>query len=141
MTKESDVILLTACIFGEARNQGIAGMLAVGSVVLNRVKRGGWFGSTVEEVILKPKQFSCFNQDDPNKPLLTAMLANFENFETDAEVKECYWIAKGILDGYLRSNVGKATHYCRFDCHPAWEKVMTYVCRVGVHQFFQEMLA
>ncbi len=58
--------LLARCIWGEARGEPIQGKLAVAHVVLNRVKAQSYYGKTIRDVILKPWQFSCFNENDPN---------------------------------------------------------------------------
>lgn len=70
MIRELDVMART--VFGEARgeykhpNGGLASLMAVASVIINRKRLGGWFGNSIEEVCLKPLQFSCWNREDPN---------------------------------------------------------------------------
>ena len=72
---DEDVDALARTVFGEARGECLSGQEAVASVILNRVafsgRRGGyWWGNTVYEVCHKPWQFSCWNQNDPNRRLL-----------------------------------------------------------------------
>jgi len=65
--KDQDTLtLLTMCLWGEARNQPEEGVVAVAHVVRNRVLSGKW-GDTWRDVLLAPKQFSCFNPNDLNR--------------------------------------------------------------------------
>ena len=68
----SEARLLGLCIWAEARGEGMEGRVAVGSVVLNRVKHGRmndpWgrrYGRSVHTVIMAPYQFSWLNSNDP----------------------------------------------------------------------------
>jgi len=61
-----EVDVLARTIWGEARGEGSVGMQAVACVILNRVRRGGWWGDSIVSVSQKPYQFSCWNKDDPN---------------------------------------------------------------------------
>ena len=56
----SDRDLLAKTIQAEAGNQSQVGMLGVGSVIMNRLRNPG-FGNSLQEVILKPGQFSPWN--------------------------------------------------------------------------------
>jgi N-acetylmuramoyl-L-alanine amidase len=58
--------LMALCIWREARGEGLLGKRGVGHVICNRVNVRSFFGQDVSSVILKPYQFSSFNQDDPN---------------------------------------------------------------------------
>lgn len=61
-----DIDILARTIYGEARGEPWEGKIAVAWVVRNRAERGGWWGDTIREVCLKPWQFSCWNETDPN---------------------------------------------------------------------------
>ena len=72
--------VLARTVWGEARGEGQAGMVAVANVVMNRVnfaraQLGGnyWWGNTIMRVCQKPLQFSCWNQADPNLSQLQAV--------------------------------------------------------------------
>ena len=68
--------LVGLTLYGEARGEPIEGIVAVGCVIRNRVKFEGSFYA----VCLKPRQFSCWNQDDPNySVLLNLILGNPAN--------------------------------------------------------------
>jgi spore germination cell wall hydrolase CwlJ-like protein len=55
----TDHQLLSFYMYGEARGEELDDMLAVGSVVINRVK-AKVFSNGIKGVVLKPRQFSCF---------------------------------------------------------------------------------
>ena len=137
--KLSSLQLLALVIYGEARGEGLDGMLAVASVVMNRVMADGWFGKNIKEVILKKKQFSCFNENDPNRPLLEVLAENFDHaLRYNKVMRMCYWIAKGVLEGFLSSNVEDATHYHHYKVKPYWAKQMKEVRRIGNHVFYRK---
>jgi len=132
--------LLTLCLYGEARGEPLEGKVAVASVVVNRLKHKGWFGKTLREVILKPWQFSCFNPGDPNRETLERIAGDFCEYLNKYEaLRECYWVAVGFLDGWLRSNVKGATHYHNVTLIPPnWTVGMKRIRQIGMHQFWQE---
>jgi hypothetical protein len=72
----NEIEILARTIYGETRGEylnpegGIASLIAVGNVVMNRVKAQSAYGKTIQEVCQKPWQFSCWNKDDPNRVLL-----------------------------------------------------------------------
>ncbi len=59
-----EVDVLTRTIYGEARGEyhrhdgGMAALIAVGNVVMNRLKAKTWYGLTIKEICQKPFQFS-----------------------------------------------------------------------------------
>ncbi len=152
----TDVYLLALCIWAEARSQGLEGMQAVGSVILNRAARPGWWGKDVKSVILAPKQFSSFNEDDPQRALMITIAQNFiDTMLRDSSLRACVWVAAGLVGApaltfgwtgrFLPSNVGAATHY-----HteapppgvkiwpPVWANKMTRVNQIKAHIFYEE---
>ena len=70
-----DIRILAQTIWGENRGGGYLGMQSVCNAIMNRVKIGGWWGSTVMGVCLKPYQFSCWLRSDPNFPKLESITA------------------------------------------------------------------
>ena len=71
----SDVQLLARLIYAEARGESYQGQVAVGSVVLNRVKSSS-FPNTISGVIYQPYAFTCVNDGQINlSPNNTALKA------------------------------------------------------------------
>lgn len=61
----SDVALLARLIHAEARGESYTGQVAVGAVVLNRVKSSS-FPNTISGVIYQPYAFTCVNDGQIN---------------------------------------------------------------------------
>ena len=71
----SDVALLAKLIHAEARGESYTGQVAVGAVVLNRVKSSS-FPNTISGVIYQPYAFTCVQDGQINlSPNSTAMSA------------------------------------------------------------------
>lgn len=101
----NDRDLLARTLMAEAGNQGLGGMLAAGSVIMNRVKTPG-YGDGVRGVILKPGQFSAWNS-------LTGY-AGGEQGQNMAAIRpsaDAYNAADLLLSGNYQDPTGGATHY------------------------------
>ncbi len=71
----SDIALLARLIHAEARGESYTGQVAVGAVVLNRV-RSSSFPNTISAVIYQPYAFTCVNDGQINlEPNQTAFSA------------------------------------------------------------------
>ena len=84
---QSDLTLMAAIIQAEADNQSYEGKLAVGSVVMNRVKSSK-FPNTVSGVIYQRNQFAPVNDGH-----LALILERGPN-------ETCYRAARQVLEGY-----------------------------------------
>lgn len=102
-TSVSDVTLLAALIQCEAGSQSYEGQLAVGAVVMNRVRSGGYPGSIIG-VITAPGQFP---------PATNGKVAAIAASGPKAS---CMQAAQAAVDG--ATNVGGATHFNRAGSHP-----------------------
>ncbi|MFA7099344.1 MAG: cell wall hydrolase [Eubacteriales bacterium] len=134
----TDEKILAICIWGEARGEPFEAKLAVASVIKERVRRGGWYGKGYHGVILKDKQFSCFNPFDPNFIKMIDLVYNFDeenNKEKNKVVWECYKIAKGIITGNIKPNI-VATNYLSIYCDVCWENKLKKVATIGRHDFY-----
>ena len=94
MTQPQD-IYMAKTIWGEARGEGARGMQAVANVIMNRVNRGGWYGASIKDVVLKPYQFSCWNATDPNRAKIDALT------EADLAASGALNIARQVISGQL----------------------------------------
>ena len=61
----SDLYLLSCCIYGEARGESYAGKVAVGAVILNRVASSS-FPNTISGVIYQSGAFTCVSDGQIN---------------------------------------------------------------------------
>jgi len=84
---DGDLDLLASIIYCEARGESYNGKVAVGAVVLNRV-RSGRFPNSIADVIYSPGQFS---------PVLSGKFATV--LSAKAASAECYQAAQDALDG------------------------------------------
>ena len=125
---EDQTDYLARTIYGEARGEGARGMQAVANVVMNRVKAGGWYGASVKDVVLKPKQFSCWNSDDPNRTIILAATA--------AQLKQARSIAEQAINGTLPDITGGATHYHAKSITPYWAASLKQTTTIGNHVFY-----
>lgn len=140
---DTQVIGLT--LWAEARNQGPEGRIAVANVIRNRVtaKRVG-FGWTARAVCLKPVQFSCWNPgDDPNHTLLMDVVAGLVGgtAQIGPVLRECLWIAEGLLADAFVDNTHGATHYLTADLlstkPPSWAVGQKHLAAIGAHVFLR----
>lgn len=103
-TSMSQRDLLARTLQAEAGNQGLQGMIDVGSVIRNRVASGQW-GDSLESVIMAPGQFSAWNG-------VTGYVNGEQGQNMDfTPGQEAYAAADAILSGNYQSEVGNALNY------------------------------
>lgn len=129
----SPVDILARTIYGEARGESIKGKEAVACVILNRVKKNSWYGKTVENVCLKPWQFSCWNENDPNKEKILKIS------KKDPVFKSCYRIARRAVCGVLEDKTSGATHYHTKNINPRWSLDKAPCAQIGNHLFYNDI--
>lgn len=131
-----DEKLLAVCLYGESRGESREGKIAVASVIKTRVEKGDWYGEGYHGVILKPKQFSCFNTSDPNFPKIFDIAGDFDSHSQKSQtLAECYEIARGIISGDIKPSVC-ATHYKTLSCKASWADKMHKIATCGAHEFY-----
>lgn len=113
--QQAEGLVLRLQVIGEARGEQDAGgrlesvaMLGVLHVDQNRQLLPGRFhGKSLKEIALAPWQFSCFNENDPNREKLLDLWqtdpASWERADTVADLFE---------SGLTLDPTGGATHYC-----------------------------
>ena len=124
----TDRELLAKTLQAEAGNQGLGGMMAVGSVIRNRMGQGG----SLRDVILAPAQFSAWNK--------FTGAAGGEQGQDMAAMKpseDAYAAADAILSGNAPDVTGGATHYYNPSISdPAWgQKAGGDWAKIGAHIF------
>ena len=156
-----DLNVLAQTIWGEARQEGTKGMIAVGNVVKNRAEANKkMFGQGIRGVALKPKQFSCWNEGDPNREKLKDILQYdklvslrksptgepfnewFQKFKNTGEYLEyksylkAKEIAQQILNGSVPDPTKGAVYYHTLDVKPIWRTKLDQVAQYGNHVFY-----
>ena len=114
---EEDLYWLSRAIYSESGNQPMAGRIAVGTVILNRVEDPP-FPDTIKEVIFAPRQFSP--------------VANGTIYLTPDE--DSVIAAKLCLDG---AREAEECLYFNVTSMVSWaDRSRTYVCTIGDHNFY-----
>ena len=132
-----DLELLRGTLRLEAEGEPFIGKLAVVCVIKNRVEDKRW-PDNVREVILQPKQFSCFNDIDLDAELSGKLILTFtECFRTKMWWRECHIAAFGGLYDWYSDITSGANHYHTVDVHPYWSKDRQPCFEVGRHKFFK----
>jgi len=135
MSDATDILART--IFGEARGEyaegGMAPLIAVGNVVMNRVRLRGPYGQSIEEVCLRPKQFSCWNGGDPNRPLLMRPEI------PDPVFTVCFQVAQKVASQEWPDLTRGSDHYhtITLPTLPSWARGHRPRVRFGNHVFYQ----
>lgn len=136
----SDHEILFLTIVGEARGEPIEGQIAVGNVIMNRVKATR---KSVKHICLAPRQFSCWNDNDPNRPKLEGIIREILKGSYDFEpYKQIQWVAAGLLEKKIKDNTNGVLNYMTSALfhsvnRPNWAKIpKTDPFKVGDHTFF-----
>ena len=138
--QDSDRILLARMLLGEAESCPALEKIAIAYTAINRMHDGkDWNGTTLQEVLLKPRQYSCFNPDISAR-LKNPMARNPKVF------LECLRIAEGVLNRIYVDPTNRATHYLnpnhpdlRGKPLPSWTKTLEEIGRInnGYHVFYK----
>ena len=133
--QDDDVLTLARTLYGEARGEGRAGMEAVASVVMNRV-RSARYPDSVSAVCLQRMQFSCWNPNDPNRKKIVRLAPGQDN-AYDA----CLDVARRAFAAQIVDPTDGALHYHATSISPPkWvlaspSHVVT--ARIGGHIFYR----
>jgi len=140
---ERDRDILARTLYGEARGEGVAGLIAVAWSIRNRVEmdlhndgKPDWWGEGYSGVCQKLYQFSCWNKNDPNFAYLSG--AKPIPFR---ELAQARIVADQVIDGKVPDPTGGATHYYATTMlkAPTWVKGATLTLRLGHHVFFKDV--
>ena len=133
---DHDLDIFARTVYGEARGEyrhnGPAALIAVANVIMNRLRRAGKYGKTLTEVCLKPRQFSCWNQGDPNRRLIQQ-----ENLEADPLFHICLVVVKKVLNGIWPDLTRGSDHYHASSCLPYWARSRKIKLHLGAHIFYK----
>ena len=128
-----DMTVMAGTIWGEARNQSTDGMIAVGNVILNRVKANSWYGNGIKSVCLKKWQFSCWNEDDPNYKKILEI--DWQDNQFCKALSLSYYLLKNKID----DNTKGATHYHTKSISPKWAENKIPCVAIGDHLFYNDI--
>lgn len=134
MNKE--VLMLAQTILGEAEGEKFAGKLAVGNVIMNRLKDGR-FGKNLAGVIKKPYQFSCWNKGSPRLKVMEYPL----KYTNKHIWLECQVAAKLVLDKDVPDETKGSTYYVHKRISkdpPYWLRQKDIIISIGAHVFYRE---
>lgn len=148
--------VLAITLYGEARSEPVEGRIAIASVIRNRVNtdigndsKPDWWGEGYRGVCLAPWQFSCWTpkggpgQQQNYDVVMAVVRAALNGVSPGPVMRECLWLALGIISGDLRDRVNGATHYLTADLFrinpPLWAKGKTPPVRIGSHLFFKDV--
>lgn len=142
----TDEQLLALAAYGEAASEGSEGMMAVLNVILNRMMAPDSFAdadiyyatnSLYKAVVLKNKQFSCFNSGTSLRSTLENMAGNFNSYlNSNSTLYTAYQLAELAAAGMLEDNTGGATHYHTTAVSPSWSSSIDYIGQIGSHLFY-----
>ena len=133
-----DIEIMARTIYGEARGEygrvdgGLAALIAVGNVIVNRAQHQTWFGCNIRDVCLKPYQFSCWNEGDPNYLILR------QGYIHDPLFLMCLNVAEGVACKDWPDLTKKADHYYSLSMvrPPKWAFDKEPKVRMGQHLFY-----
>ncbi len=127
-----DIDLLARTIWGEARGEPLEGKVAVAHVILNRARIGGWWGDTIERVVLRRWQFSVWNRGDPNRPKMLVVDLS------DSAFRDSMYAALGAVQERIPDNTEGATHYHATSITPPrWAPKLEATVTIGRHKFYR----
>jgi spore germination cell wall hydrolase CwlJ-like protein len=128
LDKYTDIEIAAATICAEAGGEPFAGQVMVGETIANRSINNG---TSIRDVCLAPKQFSCWNNSG-------TMELRMQTMRKHPAWGDCLRIAESICQtGY--APVSPCTHYfAPAKANPSWAKGMKLVAVVGGHRFYTE---
>ncbi len=78
-------------------------------------------------------QFSCWNENDPNRTKIVAVTRDNRNFQS------CLRIARRALAGTLKDPTVGATHYHAKGMVPPWANDRAPSAEIGNHRFYNDV--
>ena len=116
---DSDIQLMARAINGEARGESYEGQVAVGAVILNRVKSSE-FPNTISGVIYQPGAFTAVSDGQINEPI--------------SEDSTVYKAAQDALNGWDPTN-GCLYYFNPNTATSSWIWSREIVKTIGKHNF------
>lgn len=137
--------IVALVLYGESRSEPVQGIVAVGCVIRNRVRKPAWWGHDFAGVCLQPWQFSCLSPKggagNYKKVLSFAERMAKKTQLTNPLERQCAWVAQGIVGDYVVDVVKGATHYHTktLTPRPEWAMGHAPIAQIGAHVFYDGM--
>jgi N-acetylmuramoyl-L-alanine amidase len=119
------VMCLAMNVYWEARDQSLAGQVAVAQVTMERVESPK-YPNDVCSVVYEHKQFSWYWDGESDVP------------KEEKAWDRAQMVAKGVLAGSGHSDLAGVTHYHALYVKPYWAQEMTMVAKIDDHMFYIE---
>ena len=131
---------LALTLRGEAGHDEADGIIAVGSVIINRARVGCYGGHTIENVCFAHGQFRCFcSADNLYYPAMLAIASNFDgSLKKDASLRRCLSIATRLIEGQIKPIIEACFYYRDGDVVPSWVSDQIFVIRIGDLSFYND---
>lgn len=143
-----DVMIAARTVYGEARGESFAGKLAVAWVIRTRAELARRFrqqhgrahplfgDGSLARACRVPRQFSCWNDNDRNRPLLEDLVLPVALL--DSAFRDALGALLQVIDGRADDPTGGATHYhaAAMTPPPAWAARQAPAASIGGHVFF-----
>ena len=132
------IVCLALNVYHEAKNQSLAGQIAVAEVVMNRVDDPRYPNNVCDVV----KQGLTYKWK-PSVPIRNqCQFSWYCDGKSDVAKEKDAWeesvsVAKGVYYGYLDAYLEGATHYHAYYVNPSWAETKTYVTRIDDHIFYR----
>ena len=120
---ELALMCLSMNVYWEARDQSLAGQVAVAQVTMERVKSTN-YPNDVCSVVHQQDQFSWYWDGNSDVP------------KEEESWKRAQMVAKGVLAGSGHSDLDGVLHYHALYVKPYWAKYMTVVATIDDHIFY-----
>lgn len=134
----SDREIIARTLWGEFRSHGEEGMQTVANTLCNRLASGvAWWGTTLRDICLHPKQYSCWNEGDPNRPKILNISVS------DPQYVIALSLAEQAYAGTLPDLTKRADSYFdeRMKVWPKWSRQLTPVYFLSPHRYYKTIPA
>lgn len=127
-----DVDIAARTAWGEARGAGLHGMLMVLWVIRNRALDPRW-PDRPADVALQDRQFSAWNDGNPNRPKMEDLTPNDMLFRANMAMARAIFESLDVRDPTLG-----ATHYfADYIDTPTWAENLEFTVQLGHHRFYR----
>lgn len=137
--KANEFGCLTEALYYEARSEDDVGILAVGTVILNRVKNKR-FPNTICKVIHQ----GVYWQGNPVRDMCQFSYwcdGRTEKYKDMKALARILKLAKIVSSGIIVKVLDKATHYHASYVSPGWanDKQFKFITQIGKHIFYVDL--